>query len=124
MTTRRGFIQGVLVGMVALVLPKTAEVSESDEPSVKLEHVIALDGMDSFIWPEHWSDGDYVFSDDIDGIDHITVELNDCTRWSPEITGDGSGIALPEVSSAKLYGPGHIDWIHFPECSIGELADE
>ena len=85
MTTRRGFIQGVLVGMVALVLPKTAEVSESDEPSVKLEHVIALDGMDSFIWPEHWSDGDYVFSDDIDGIDHITVELNDCILYSPTI---------------------------------------
>ena len=85
MTTRREFIQGVIAGVVALVLPKTAKGGESDEP---------------------------------------IVEPEDGTEWSPEITGDGSGIALPEISSAKLYGPGYIDWIHFPEYSLEELAYE
>ena len=32
MTTRREFIQGILTGMVALVLPKTAKAMPVDEP--------------------------------------------------------------------------------------------
>ena len=121
MTTRREFVQGVLAGMVALVLPKTAKGGESDEPVVEPEHGLRIDGMvDSYVHPSiilgdkaYWS---WPF---------LPIgEVEDGLAWSPEITGDGSGIALPEVSSAKLYGPGHIDWIHFPECSIGKLADE
>ena len=80
MTTRREFIQGVLAGMVALVLPKTAKAMPIDEPVVEPEHGLLIDGKGS------WSD-----------------------------------FVNP---AAKLYGPGYIDRIHFPECSIGKLTDE
>ena len=52
MTTRRGFIQGVLAGMVALVLPKIATVSESDEPIAEPEYGLLIDGIDSYVWPD------------------------------------------------------------------------
>ena len=69
MVTRRGFIQGVLAGIVVLVLPKAAEAMPFDEPVVGPEHGIAIDGKDSYVWPDI-SPGDrmyyggYVFSDD------------------------------------------------------------
>ena len=83
MTTRRGFIQCGLAGMIALVLPKTAKAMPVDEPVVEPEYGIRVDGIDCYVWPdthisdmdywtwpEHWLDDDYIFSDDIDGLDH------------------------------------------------------
>ena len=51
MTTRRGFIQGMLVAIGAAVMPKVAEARPINEPDVELEHGIAIDGRDSFSRP-------------------------------------------------------------------------
>ena len=60
MTTRRGFIQGVLAGMVALVLPKTAKAMPVDEP-VEPEHGLRVDGRDCWTLPEKAATSEGVF---------------------------------------------------------------
>ena len=94
MTTRRGFIQGILTGMAALVLPKTAKVMPLDEP-VEPEHGLRVDGR----------------------VTHTCLEI--ASSFEPLLM-----IPTYAQPGSKLYGPGHIDWLHFPECSIGKLADE
>ena len=109
MTTRRGFIQGVLTSMVALVLPKTAKGGESAEPIVEPEHELRVDGRDCWTLPEKAATSEGVFM--------MPTEIP--SGWEPLLM-----IPTCARPASKLYGPGHIDWIHFPECSIGKLADE
>ena len=101
MTTRREFIQGVIAGMIALVLPKTAKAMPIDEPVVEPEHGLRVDGMvDSYVHPSiilgdkaYWS---WPF---------LTIgEIEDSFAWSPGITGDSSGVALPETSPTWKIG--------------------
>ena len=95
MTTRREFIQGVIAGMIALVLPKAAKAMPLDEPVVEPEHGLRVDGRST----------------------HTCLEI--AAGFKPLLM-----IPTCARPASKLYGPGHIDWIHFPECSIGKLADE
>jgi len=107
MTTRREFIQGVLTGMVALVLPKTAKAMPLDEPVVEPEHGLRVEGKDCYVWPDtHISDWEpLLMIPTYAGTFFPNEEVEwDGMGWSPEITGDGSGVALPDASSTCKIG--------------------